>query len=140
MSMTHPLLGIGLDQFGRYYVLLGYRPAQAKDNFDHAHSLFPEIAAELGLGALVLVVVIFASCLWALWRVYRAPPDRGTRALAAALMASLVAWVVATTAYGADIYRPDRELSSDIVAIAVIVAASIALARVSSVRRQPAVA
>lgn len=135
ISQDHPLLGIGLDQFGRYYVLLGYRPAAAKDNFDHAHSLFPEIAAELGLLAMVLVVVIYASCLWALWRIYRAPPDRTTRALAAALFASLVGWLIAATAFGCDIYRPDRDLSSDVVTMAVIVAASIALARISSARR-----
>lgn len=135
MSQDHPLLGIGLDQFGRYYVDLGYRPSEARDRFDHAHSLFPEIAAELGLVAMVLVVVIYATCLWALWRIYRAPPDGKTRALAAALFASLVGWLIAATAFGCDIYRPDRDLSSDVVTMAVIVAASIALTRISSARR-----
>jgi O-antigen ligase len=138
MAADHPLLGVGLDQFGRYYVRLGYKPAQAVNRYDHAHSLFPEIAAELGPGAVALVLLTFGSILLALWRLYRKPPDWGTRALAAAFMASLVAWLVATTAFGLDIYRPDRELSSDVVAVCVIAAAAIALVRIS--RRPPELA
>jgi O-antigen ligase len=137
MAATHPLLGVGLDQFGRYYVRLGYKPPQAINRYDHAHSLFPEIAAELGLVAVALVVVIFGSILLALWRLYRRPPDWGTRALAAAFMASLVAWLLVTTAFGLDIYRPDRELSSDVVAACVIAAAAIALTRLPTKSPEP---
>jgi O-antigen ligase len=129
MAESHPLLGIGLDEFRHYYVTLGYRPSEARARPDHAHSLFPEVAAELGWPAMVMVMAIFGSALWAMWRVYRAPPDELARALAAVLIASLVAWLIAATAFGCDIYRPVRDMSSDVVTAAVIVAAAIALAR-----------
>jgi O-antigen ligase len=132
MSLDHPLLGIGLDQFRTYYVSYGYKPPQATVIVDHAHSLLPEIAAELGLPAMILFMFIFAAALWAMRKVYRSPPDRTTRALAAGLAAAMVAWLIAATAFGVDIYRPDRALSTDIVVVAVIVAAALALARATA--------
>ena len=83
----------------------------------------------MGVGAAALLLVIYAATLWALWRVYRAARDRITKVLSAGFMASIVAWLVVATAYGCDIYRPDRVLSSDVVLTAVVVGASIALAR-----------
>lgn len=129
MALTNPVLGVGLDQFGVNYTKPEYRPAQAKDFVDHAHSLFPEIAAELGLAAMTLVLVIYAAALWAMWRVYRRSRERLTRVLAAGLFASMISWLVVATAFGCDIYRPDRELSSDVVVAAVVLGAALALAR-----------
>jgi O-antigen ligase len=129
MAIVNPVLGVGLDQFGPNYTKPAYRPPAAQDTLDHAHSLFPEIAAELGIAAAALVFVIYAATLWALWRVYRGARDQLTRFLSAGLMASIVAWLVVATAYGCDIYRPDRVLSSDVVLSAVVVGAAVALAR-----------
>jgi O-antigen ligase len=129
MAITNPILGVGLDQFGVNYAKPEYRPPQAHDYVDHAHSLFPEIAAELGLAAMTLVLVIYAAALWAMWRVYRRSRERLTRVLAAGLFASMVSWLVVATAFGCDIYRPDRELSSDVVVAAVVLGAALALAR-----------
>jgi len=129
MAFNNPILGVGLDQFGVNYWSPAYRPAQALNALDHAHSFFPEVAAELGLVAAVLVFVIYAASLWALWRVYRSARDQLTRLLAAGLMASIVAWLVVATAYGCDIYRTSRDLSSDVVASAIVLGAAIALAR-----------
>lgn len=129
MALANPVLGVGLDQFGPNYKGPPYRPAAAQDVLDHAHSLFPEIAAELGLAAAVLVLIIYAAVVWAMWRVYRSARDQLTRFLAAGLMASIVAWVAVATAFGCDIYRSSRDLSSDVVVSCIVVGAAIALAR-----------
>jgi O-antigen ligase len=130
MALANPILGVGLNQFGANYKGPPYRPPQAQDVLDHAHSLFPEIAAELGLAAAVLVFLIYAAVLWAMWRVYRSARDQLTRLLAAGLMASIAAWVVVATAFGCDIYRASRDLSSDVVVSCIVVGAAIALARI----------
>ena len=80
------------------------------------------------------MVLIFALALMALWRVYRAPPDQMTRLLAVTLLASLVAWIVVATAFAGDMYRPWRNMSSDFVMMAVLVAAAFALSRLAAGR------
>ena len=129
MALANPVLGVGLDQFGINYASPTYRLPQAQDYVDHAHSFFPEIGAELGLPAAVLVFVIYVAALWAMWRVYRGARDRLTRILAAGFFASMVSWLVVATAFGCDIYRPNRDLSSDVVVAAIVLGAAIALAR-----------
>lgn len=129
MAIANPILGVGLDQFGPNYLNPIYRPAQALDTLDHAHSFFPEIGAELGVAAAALVFVIYAATLWAVWRVYRNARDQLTKFLSAGLIASIMAWLVVATIYGCDIYRPDRALSSDVVVSAIVLGAAIALVR-----------
>lgn len=129
MAADHPILGIGLDQFKSEYVG-GYKTSQAHLALDSAHTFWPEVAAELGIPALILVALIFASAMLALWRIYRAPPDETTRLLALTLLASLVAWLLVATAFAGDMYRPWRNMSSDFVMMAVLTAAAFALSRV----------
>jgi O-antigen ligase len=133
MALDHPLLGVGLDQFQTQYAA-HYKPPQAQDIADHAHSWLPEIGAELGLLVLSLVLVIFAAAAVGLWRVYRAPPDPAMRVLAAILLSALAAWVVVATAFGGELYRPWRNMSSDYVMMVLIVAAALALPRVARAR------
>ena len=128
MAADHPILGIGLDQFKTEYAG-GYKTSQAHLALDSAHTFWPEVAAELGIPALVLVGLIFASAMLALWRIYRAPPDETTRLLALTLLASLVAWLLVATAFAGDMYRPWRNMSSDFVMMAVLTAAAFALSR-----------
>ena len=138
MALANPIVGVGLDQFAPNYWNPAYRPAAAKDALDHAHSLFPEIGAELGLIAAVFAFLIYAAALWAMLRIYRKTKDELTRVLAAGLAAAITAWLVVATAFGCFIYRPALDLSSDVVVSAVIVAAAIALARlVDSEKRLP---
>jgi O-antigen ligase len=137
MAADHPILGIGLDQFKTEYVG-GYQTAQAHLALDSAHTFWPEVAAELGIPALGLVVLIFAAALLALWRVYRAPPDETTRLLALTLLASMVAWLLVATAFAGDMYRPWRNMSSDFVMMAVLTAAAFALSRGLISRRKVA--
>jgi O-antigen ligase len=135
MAIDHPLLGIGLDQFQTQYVAGRYKPPQAQLNLDWAHSMYPEAAAELGLPALAAELIVYAAALLALWRVYRAPPDPLTRLLAGALLAAMVSWQIVGTAFAGDMYRPWRNMASDYVMMAVLVASAFALYRLT--RREP---
>ena len=135
MAVDHPLLGIGLDQFLGQYVG-HYRPPEAHLDLDWAHSMFPEVAAELGLPALILALTFYASAMLVLWRMVRAPPDPLTRLLACALLAVVVSWLLVGTAFAGDMYRPWRNMSSDYVMMAVLVAGAFALYRMT--RRQAA--
>jgi O-antigen ligase len=135
MAVDHPLLGIGLDQFQGQY-LGHYRPPEAHLDLDWAHSMFPEVAAELGLPALILALTFYAAAMLALWRMVRAPPDPLTRLLACALLAVVVSWLLVGTAFAGDMFRPWRNMSSDYVMMAVLVAGAFALYRMT--RRQAA--
>jgi O-antigen ligase len=126
MAVDHPLLGIGLDQFKTQYVGR-YKPPEADLDLDSAHTFWPEIAAELGLPALALATLVFAAAALSLWRLYRSPPDEATRILAATLLAALVAWLMVATTFDVDLYREWRNMSSDVVMMAVITAAAFAL-------------
>jgi O-antigen ligase len=130
MATDHPVLGVGLNQYRRNY-LSGYAIPPTDRRIDHAHSLWPELAAELGFPAMVLAALIYAAALLALWRVYRDPPDSATRLMAAAFMAAIMAWIIVATAFGSDIYRPVRDMSSEVVMMGVVTAAAFALARFS---------
>lgn len=130
MALDHPLLGVSLDQFGVQYEY-HYRPPQATANLDWAHSMLPEVAAELGFPALALDLLIYAAAMLAMWRVYRASPDPLTRLLAAALLAVMVSWQVVGTAFAGDMYRPWRNMASDYVTMMVLMAAAFALYRLS---------
>ncbi|MGZ6339512.1 MAG: O-antigen ligase family protein [Candidatus Limnocylindrales bacterium] len=132
MTADHPLLGIGLDQFQTQY--RATKPASARQVLDSAHSFWPEIGAELGLPALLIVILLFSMALLAAWRTYRAPPDEPARRLAATLLAGLVAWLIVATAFAGDLYRPWRNMASDFVMVAVIVAAAFALRRLAAVQ------
>ena len=128
MAVDHPILGIGLDQFKTQYAG-HYRPPEAKLDVDWAHSMLPEVAAELGIPALLLDLLIYAAAMLALWRVYRAPPDPLTRLLACALLASVVSWLLVGMAFAGDMYRPWRYMASDYVMMMVLMAAAFALYR-----------
>ncbi len=130
MAVDHPLLGIGLDQFKGQYVG-HYRPPEAHLDLDWAHSMFPEVAAELGLPALILDLIFYAAAMLALWRIYRSPPDPLTRLLASALLAVVVSWLLVGTAFAGDMYRPWRNMASDYVMMAVLVAGAFALYRMT---------
>jgi O-antigen ligase len=127
MAVDHPLLGVGLNQYKRYY-LAGYSLSPIDLHIDHAHSIWPELAAELGFPAMALVALLYAAALLALWHVYRNPPDSATRLLAATFIAAIVAWVIVSTVFGTDIYRSPRSMASEIVTMTVLMAAAFSLA------------
>ena len=130
MALDHPLLGISLDQFAAEYAD-HYRPTAAKSSLDWAHSMLPEVAAELGFPALALDVLIYAAGMLAAWRVYRSPLDPLSRLLACALLAAMVSWQVVGLAFAGDMYRPWRNMASDYVTMMVLVAAALALYQIN---------
>jgi O-antigen ligase len=130
IGLDHPFLGVGLDQYAHYYVKGQYRPKAAKDmRVDHAHSLFPEVAAELGLFAVVLLGILVLAAIWSTWRVSRAARDRVTGVVAAAVMAGIAAWAIGATAFGCMIYRASLLQASDVVTFAVLVGMAVAVGR-----------
>ena len=130
MAIDHPFLGVSLDQFGIEYAD-HYKPPQATLELDWAHSMLPEVAAELGFPALILDLIIYGAAILALWRVYRAPPDPLARLMAAALLAMMVSWQMVGTAFAGDMYRPWRNMASDYVTMMVLVAVAFTLYRLS---------
>ncbi len=139
MALDHPALGVGLDEYHAYY-MTGYGVPPISTRIDHAHSIWPEVAAELGFPAMMLVGLLYLIALVALWRVHHSPPDAAARVLASALFAAMVGWIVVSTAFGSDIYRPARDMSSEMIMMGVITAAAIALGvRTGSVLPKPAI-
>jgi O-antigen ligase len=129
MALDHPVLGVGLDQFARYYVKGQYRPAQARMLVDHAHSLFPEVAAELGLVASALLAIVMTGAMWAMWRAWRTARSDLSRAMAASILAALAAWATGAIMFGCYFYRPFNLQASDVVTFAVLVGMAVAFAR-----------
>jgi O-antigen ligase len=129
MALDHPLLGVGLDQFRTE--IPQYKLPQAQATLASAHDFWPEIAAELGLPALAAVVLLFSLAGLGLWRTYRAPPDEQTRILAAALLASLVAWLIVATTFDPDLYRVWRHMASDMLMVVLVTTAALALPQIS---------
>lgn len=126
MALDHPILGIGLDRF-KFEYITSYRPPQAQLALDSAHDFWPEIAAELGLPAMLLALVLFLGAVWAVWHTYRRPIDEPTRRLAAVVISSLVAWLVVASIFASDMYRPWRNMSSDFVMVGILVAMAVLL-------------
>jgi putative inorganic carbon (HCO3(-)) transporter len=93
MIETDPLLGVGLGNFKRLMPL--YVPPET-DVDTVAHNMFIEVAAELGLPALIVLIGIFGFMSRTLGRLRRATatPDL-IRGAAAALQAGLLGFAVA---------------------------------------------
>ena len=58
MIFHHPLLGVGLNNFGYYYTQ--YKLPSAPEDVKNPHSVFIRVAAEMGLPAMVLWAAIIA--------------------------------------------------------------------------------
>jgi O-antigen ligase len=98
-----PLLGLGLDAFRTAEVRISPVARRAlgagrPPNSNVAHNMFLHVAAELGLPALVAFLLLLGSAagtLLGVGRIYRhSPPDDPVPALAQALLASLLGFVV----------------------------------------------
>ncbi|HYM84898.1 MAG TPA: O-antigen ligase family protein, partial [Candidatus Dormibacteraeota bacterium] len=127
MTVDHPLLGVGPGRFGDEYAGR-YADAGATRKLGSPHDLMPEVAAELGLPAAVLLTLAFLAALWSAWRAIRGP-DGILRATGAAFGSALIAFLVVTAAFGLDLYRDYRVMNSDVIMGALIVGVCISLAR-----------
>ncbi len=70
MIQTHPLGGIGLGLFKPYMPLYS-DPGEKVISL--AHNMFIEVAAEMGIPALIVFVLFFASCFFSLGRIQKLP-------------------------------------------------------------------
>ena len=89
MIQEHPLMGVGYGLFPKlvpYYVPL----REERD----AHNAYLLIAAEMGLPALAVFVLILLMALWAGWRLYRASKDKLIRALGLGFSAGMVSLLI----------------------------------------------
>lgn len=66
-----PLTGVGVSAFTTAWAT--YAPGEAGSHAYVAHNILLEVAAELGLPALVAFLSLVGACLWGGWRATRAP-------------------------------------------------------------------
>lgn len=102
MLGENPVLGVGPGGFRSEYVAASHN-AELAEQTPVAHNMFLEVAAELGLPALVLFLGLVAAAMLAAEGVLRSGRDRGT---AVAVQASLVAVLVAATFLSEQYYLP----------------------------------
>ena len=84
MVQAHPVLGVGLGRFSE--MIVGYAEL---DRTRDAHNAYLITAAEMGVPALVLLLVTFGHFFWVANRVHRRHPDRFVRATALGFLAGL---------------------------------------------------
>lgn len=101
--VQHPVLGVGANNFqvaeGTISPLASRTEIGLGVRWGAAHNSFVQVAAELGVPGLLLLVVFLAGAFVSLARIARRPkgapqPRAGPPQLAQALTASLVGWVV----------------------------------------------
>ena len=94
MIQDFPYTGGGLGTFGKVVpVMYPYFLAGPDAAIPHAHNLFLQVAADLGLPGLVAFVGLFSGALMAAWKAYRAYGARkevGPQSLALGLLVSLL--------------------------------------------------
>jgi O-antigen ligase len=130
--LSHPLLGVGADNFSVAEGTISPRASLQQYGigirWNAAHNSFVQVGAELGIPGLVLLLAVIGSALRLLRRAARLPAgslpsQRGPPQLAQALMASLIGLVVGafflSLAYSEMLYT--------LVALAVALAKAIAL-------------
>ena len=126
MSRDHPLLGVGPGRFGVEYDG-AYADPNATRHLQSPHDFLPEVAAELGIPALLVVVGALMAALWWAWRAVRSG-DVLLRSVGGAYLSALVAFLVVATTFGLDLYRPYRVMNADVITAGLIVGACGALA------------
>jgi O-antigen ligase len=125
MAVSHPLTGVGPGRFGEELATGTFSESMTRA-LGSAHNVLLNIAAELGLVTVAVVIAFlataFASAARAFWR------GKGqARVLGLGLGSALVSYGVVSTTTGADLYEPYRVMNSDILFLALIVGGSIAL-------------
>ena len=94
-----PFTGLGLGAFQRVMPLLYPSFLSEKNDVSHAHQLYLQVAADLGLVGLVAFVGLLVLALVATWRGYAAFRRQG-RGLEAALAVGLFGGLVAAAVHG----------------------------------------
>jgi len=92
MIHDHPLTGIGINTFEHVYPQ--YQLPQAKESLVHAHNIFLEIGAEMGLPGLIALLWLFIRAFTMGWRALKKTKNVYLQSLLTGLLGSLVAFVI----------------------------------------------
>ncbi len=92
MIKDHPLTGIGMNTF--YYIYPQYQLPEATLHHPHAHNIFLQIGAEMGLFAVAIFLWLLIRVFKIGWEILRKAKDDYLRALAIGLLASLIAFLI----------------------------------------------
>jgi O-antigen ligase len=125
MAVSHPLTGVGPGRFGEE-LATGTFSENMTRALGSAHNVLLNIAAELGLITVAVVIAFLATALAAAARAFWRGAGQA-RVLGLGLGSALVSYGVVSTTTGADLYEPYRVMNSDILFLALIVGGSIAL-------------
>jgi O-antigen ligase len=90
MTIDHPLLGVGINNFQNFYPIYTGRD----DELNHAHNLVLNVAAERGLFGLVAFCLVAMFLLASLVRTFTSARSLEERAVVAGLSASLAAYFI----------------------------------------------
>lgn len=88
MFAAHPLLGVGIGNYGAAYP--AYHPRGWYASLDHAHNYYINIAAEAGVFGLTAYALWLGSALWYSYASARLEHDRAWRALLLGVLGGLV--------------------------------------------------
>jgi O-antigen ligase len=131
MAVDHPLLGVGPGRFGIEYAAPRYRPAAATRLLGSAHNFLPNVAAELGIPAALVVFGVYVGACVALARAYRSG-DRMRRLLAVAVGGAIVGFLIVGATFGIDLYRPYRVMNADVLFAGLLAAAAFCIMTIQS--------
>jgi len=88
MFAAHPLLGVGIGNYGAAYP--AYHPRGWYASLDHAHNYYINIAAEAGVLGLTAYALLLGSALWYSYASVRQEADRAVRAVLLGVLGALV--------------------------------------------------
>ncbi len=93
MIKDHPLTGIGVNTF--YYIYPQYQlPEEKVSGRPHAHNVFLQIGAEMGLFAIIIFLWLLVRVFKIGWKTLRRTKDEYLRTLVIGLLASLIAFLI----------------------------------------------
>ncbi len=92
MIKDYPLTGIGVNTF--YHVYPQYQLPEAREHLVHAHNIFLQIGAEIGLFGLVTLLWLLIRVFKIGWETLRRTKNNYLQALTTGLLASLIAFLI----------------------------------------------
>ena len=92
MIHDHPLTGIGINTFEHIYPQ--YQLPQAKESLVHAHNIFLEIGAEMGLPGLIVFLWLLIKAFAMGWKALKKTKNSYLQFLLTGLLGSLVAFAI----------------------------------------------
>src|SRR5579859_304464 len=94
LIVSHPWIGIGLQQFPMYYAQLIVSPATTLNQHGISiHNQYLEFAVESGIAWLLVGVLLMLSCISTCWQAYRRAPRKHQGLLLAAALAMLATMI-----------------------------------------------